>query len=246
MIELPLVFIGGLLGSAHCIGMCGPLALALGGTTGQGGTRLGATHNLKRQLAFSGGRIFTYGFGGAVAGYGGYWLSHHGGPTVVEAQMVQVQAWLAMAAGVVLVVMGLMTAGVFPHWVVSRMAHVPCLSGKWVKTFLMAPGLGNALLAGVFTGFIPCGLVYGFLALAASAAGPLRGWLTMVCFGLGTVPLMVLAGCGGSLLNLTTRARVFQIAAWCVVLTGILSFARGVGYLNVAGDVAAGNCPLCQ
>lgn len=239
MIELPLVFIGGLLGSAHCIGMCGPLALALGGT----GQR--ASHNLKRQLAFSGGRIFTYGFGGAVAGFSGYWLSHRG-PMVLEMHIVQVQAWLAIAAGMVLVVMGLMTAGVFPRGVTSRMTHVPCLSGKWVKTFLMAPGLSNALLAGLFTGFIPCGLVYGFLALAASAAGPLRGWLTMVCFGLGTMPLMVLAGCGGSLLNLTARARVFQIAAWCVVLTGILSFARGVGYLNVAGDMAAGVCPICR
>ena len=238
MSELPLVFIGGLLGSAHCIGMCGPLALALGGNG------LGLSANLGRQLAFSGGRIFTYGFGGAAAGYFGHWLSHQGALNM-ETRMVNVQAWLALVAGVVLIMMGLVTAGVFPNWIASRMTHIPCLSGKWLKTFLMAPGLGNAMLAGVFTGFIPCGLVYGFLALAASAAGPLRGWLTMVCFGLGTVPLMVLSGCGGSLLNLSARVRMFQVAAWCVVLTGVLSFARGLGYLNLAGEVAAGSCPMC-
>ncbi len=238
MTELPLVFIGGLLGSAHCIGMCGPLALALGGT-GQN-----VKGNLRRQMAFSGGRIFTYGFGGAVAGYFGHWLSRQGS-FAMNTHMVNVQAWLAIVAGCVLVIMGLITAGVFPNWIASRLTHVPCLSGKWLKTFLLAPGLGNAILAGVFTGFIPCGLVYGFLALAASTAGPWGGWLTMVCFGLGTVPLMVLTGCGGSLLNLSTRVRVLQIAAWCVVLTGGLSIARGMGYLNLAGEVAAGSCPLC-
>ena len=175
--------------------------------------------NLRRQLAFSGGRIFTYGFGGAVAGYFGHWLSRQGA-FAMETPMVGVQAWLAIVAGIVLVAMGLVTAGVLPNWIAARMTHVPCFSGKWLKTFLLAPGLGNAMLAGVFTGFIPCGLVYGFLALAASAAGPVRGWLTMVCFGLGTVPLMLLTGCGGSLLNLATRGRVLQVAAWCVVLTG--------------------------
>lgn len=238
MIELPLVFMGGLLGSAHCLGMCGPLAIALAGSD------QGVKDNLRRQLAFSGGRIFTYGFGGALAGYGGFWLANR--PALaMESQLVHVQAWLAILAGLVLIGMGLITVGILPRWVTVRMTHAPCLSGKWLQTFLQAPGLSGAMLAGVFTGFIPCGLVYGFLALAASTAGPWQGWLTMICFGAGTVPLMVLAGCGGSLLNISTRARLFQLAAWCVVLTGMISVARGVGYLNLAGDMAVGSCPLC-
>ena len=69
MTELPLIFLGGLLGSSHCIGMCGPLALALGVQE----SRLHV--NLGRQLLFSAGRITTYGFLGAVAGATGWWLA---------------------------------------------------------------------------------------------------------------------------------------------------------------------------
>jgi len=69
MTELPLIFLGGLLGSSHCIGICGPLALALGANQSQLRT------NLARQLVFSAGRIFTYSFGGAVAAFSGWWLT---------------------------------------------------------------------------------------------------------------------------------------------------------------------------
>ena len=65
MIELPLVFVAGILGTAHCLGMCGPFALAIG--AGASGWR-GA---LGRQFAYTAGRVFTYGVLGAIAGYGG-------------------------------------------------------------------------------------------------------------------------------------------------------------------------------
>src|SRR5436309_3018013 len=68
MTELPLVFVGGLLGSSHCVGMCGPLALVLGVTEER------VVSNVRRQLVFSAGRTFTYGFGGALAAYAGWWL----------------------------------------------------------------------------------------------------------------------------------------------------------------------------
>ncbi len=67
--------------------------------------------------------------------------------------------------------------------------------------FLLAPGLGNAFFAGVFTGFLPCGLVYAFLALASATQNMFAGWLTMLAFGLGTMPIMVLTGLGGGLLT---------------------------------------------
>jgi hypothetical protein len=98
----------------------------------------------------------------------------------------------------------------------------------------------------VFTGFIPCGLVYAFLALAAATADVVRAWLVMVTFGAGTVPLMVLAGCGGTLISIATRARVLKVAAWCVVIAGIISLGRGVSQLNwLAGD-GQSLCPFCQ
>ena len=88
---------------------------------------------------------------------------------------------------------------------------------------LASAGLGNAFFAGVFTGFLPCGLVYAFLALASATQNIFAGWLTMLAFGLGTMPIMVLTGLGGGLLTFRARRRVFQIAGWCVVLAGVLS-----------------------
>lgn len=102
MIELPLIFLGGLLGSAHCIGMCGPLAISLSAAAPAG------TSHLRRQLVFSLGRIFTYAFCGAVAGFGGAWASSP------DRGFVLSQAWLAIFAGSLLFIMGLGTTGILP------------------------------------------------------------------------------------------------------------------------------------
>lgn len=232
MIEWPLIFLGGLLGSSHCIGMCGPLALAVGG-------QARVRQNLARQLVFSGGRVFTYATLGAAAGYGGFWLRNK------QDTLVDVQAWLAVVAGVILIVLGLVTTGLIPRRVVKSTA-AGCFAGAWLSTFLRAPGWTNAFLAGLFTGFIPCGLVYGFIAVAASSGAVATGAATMILFGLGTIPLMVLAGCGGSLLRLSTRTRVLKIAAWCVVVTGCISVARGVTHLDRFGGQQEAECPFCE
>ncbi len=234
MIELPLILVGGLLGSAHCIGMCGPLAVSLsaGATAG--------TNHLARQLVFSLGRVFTYGFCGAVAGLGGAWISSDSRSFVLS------QAWLAILAGAVLLLMGLVTAGVLPRPAVKRLGGLPCGTAGWLKTFLTAPGWSAVLVAGVFTGFIPCGLVYAFLLKAGSSGSMWQGLLTMVAFGLGTIPLMVAVGYGGQFLSIVGRSRLFRVAAWCIVLTGAISIARGYAQLDPPTDMATAPCPLCE
>lgn len=234
MTDLPFIFMGGLIGSSHCIGMCGPLALALGATDAR------LTANLRRQLAFSTGRICTYGFGGAVAAFAGLWLAHW------SWLAVGLQAALAVFGGVALVILGLSTVGLLPRLNLNWVATHPCTTGVWLKSLLTSPKLTGAFLSGVFTGFIPCGLVYAFLATAASSGDVLRGWLVMVTFGAGTVPLLVIAGCGGTLMSVTTRARVLKFAAWCLVVAGIISVARGVGYLQLSPDSVKGSCPFCH
>ena len=71
MIELPFILVAGVLGSTHCIGMCGPFALSIGGTA------ISWTDNLWRQIIFSCGRIFTYTTAGAIAGFVGLRLSEY-------------------------------------------------------------------------------------------------------------------------------------------------------------------------
>jgi sulfite exporter TauE/SafE len=234
MIELPLVFVGGLLGSAHCIGMCGPLALALGAD------QVTLRSNLRRQLVFSAGRVFTYGFCGSVAALTGWWLAQR------PLAFVNVQATLSLIAGVALVLVGLSAAGWLPIRLPMRTNSPSCSAARGFKTLLTGQSLLSALLAGVFTGFIPCGLVYAFLAYAATTGDVLAGWLTMVAFGLGTMPMMVLAGSGGSLLSFTARNRALRIAAWCVVVTGLITIARGAGYSEWLNGIRTPGCPYCQ
>jgi len=119
------------------------------------------------------------------------------------------------------------------------------LGGELLASFLKSPGARNVFLAGLFTGMLPCGLVYAFVALAASTGDLLRGAAVMAVFGLGTAPVMVLSGCGASILNQSARCYAFRVAAWCVILTGVVSIARGCGFFHFAGWEMAG-CPLCH
>lgn len=230
MIEWPLLMVAGLLGSAHCLGMCGPFALAIG--TAAPAWRA----NLWRQGCYSAGRIFTYAVLGAAAAYGGLRLA------VALAAWVNMPALLAIAAGVLLVVQGLFAAGVLPKRAVAAAAACPGAAG--LRALLTARGSTEVFLAGLFTGLLPCGLLYGMLALAASTHDVVRGLGTMVAFGLGTVPALVAAGLGGGLLGIAARRRLHAAAAWCLVLTGVISVARGAGFLTWPGTTPAG-CFIC-
>lgn len=248
MIELPLVFLGGLLGSAHCVGMCGGFALLIGSRS----RRFGG--NLARQVVYSLGRIFTYSAFGAAVGYAGLRLSED------LAALVNVQALLAIGAGLLLVVQGLISAGVLRRLMAFTLipsgggaavvgAHHAsgggCLAGGMLASFLRAGSMRYVFLAGMLTGFLPCGLVYAYLALATSTGDMFSGAATMAAFGAGTVPAMVLTGGGATLLSIAGRQRMLRVAAWCVVLVGAISLARGLGVLDMPGWHSSGTCPVC-
>lgn len=235
-LELPLIFLGGLLGSSHCVGMCGGFALTIGlGARSAGG-------NVARQLLFASGRLFTYAFLGAAAGFAGSWFARRSG------SLVGLQAALSLLAGTLLTFQGLKSLGLLPTRVWTKLArHNPtpaCLAGTFAAGFLSSSRRIDVFLAGVFNGLLPCGLVYGYLSLATSSASLVTGPATMVAFGLGTVPAMVLTGVGASLLPLAARRRVFQAAAVCVLATGLLAAARGVAFLGGDGTSET-HCPAC-
>jgi uncharacterized protein len=235
-LQLPLVFLGGLLGSAHCVGMCGGFAISIG----MGARSLSS--NLQRQLLYTLGRVLTYAFFGVAAGYAGFWLSRRAGT------LVNVQAGLSIVAGGLLVFQGLLALGIFPRRLLPKFSvgAAPCLAGTFVGPFLASPGWSGVLLAGVLTGFLPCGLVYGFLTLASSSASILHGLLTMCAFGAGTAPLMILTGAGGSLLSHPARRHLLQVSAVCVLLTGMISVARGVMFVQFPESAAMESCPFCR
>ncbi len=224
---------GGLLGSSHCVGMCGGFAMMVGLH------RPTLRQNLLGQLVFSAGRIASYATLGGVAGYAG------GSLAARVPAFIPVPAILSLVAGLFLVWQGAQAAGLLGRKTGTTLG-AGCLFGSLFSTLLKHPALRNAFSAGVMTGLLPCGLVYAFLSLAASQGDLLRGAFTMIVFGAGTVPLMVLTGLGAMLLNVTTRQRVWRLAAWSVMLTGALTMGRGISFLQASDAPPAARCPLCQ
>lgn len=232
MIELPLILVAGVLGSSHCVGMCGGFALTIGGSSPD------SRSNLRRQVVYSAGRLFTYATLGAVTGFGGLKLAS------AASHLINIPSVLATVAGGFLLYQGLAAAGVLKRKP-KPAGDLPCLGAIPFASLLTSPTLMHAFLAGLFTGLLPCGLLYGMLSLAASTQNVFWGMTVMAVFGAGTIPVMVLTGYSGSLLSLVARRHIYYWAAWCVVLTGCITMARGLGFLALPGGWVGPGCPAC-
>ncbi len=188
-------FAAGLLGSPHCVGMCGGFAVA-----NAAGPRGALSFTL-----WSAGRITTYAALGALAGVVGQslmWLGWVG--LVVSAVML---FWLAAR------IAGLATASTWT----ARIAHGPL--GRVMR---LARGAGPYAM-GLATGLLPCGLVYATLALPVVSASPVSGALAMAAFGVGTTPLLGALGAGalrfvrmGPGLRRATAAVVLLAGLWAL------------------------------
>lgn len=245
MFEWPAVFLGGLMGSAHCVGMCGGIALTVGGglrgadPSAAGGGNPDAVRRLpvivpasraRRQILFGLGRVSTYAFLGAMAGNLG------GRAAAINLPIGGAQQAMSVLAGVLMIGVGLTLAGVRLRPRSARAAAAGCSSGptsrleRGAAVFaeaVRAPGALGPFVAGLATGFLPCGLVYAFLAQAAAGGRVAEGALLMTVFGLGTLPAMTVFGCGAGRLIGPMRARWRFAAAALVVAAGGVTIWRG-------------------
>jgi hypothetical protein len=218
-----LVFVAGMAGSFHCIGMCGGFACALGsGPHGRGAA-------LVRHLLYNGGRVVTYVFIGVVAGSLGAVAagSHAHGPGL-GGSFDAGQRLLAIVAGLLMIVMALQLFGLFQrlHGVLVGFGGSTLVVA--LRSLLQARGPAAPLAFGVINGFLPCPLVYAFAAQAASTAAPLPGFLTMAAFGLGTFPAMLLMGGIGTLLRPVWRRRGVWLAGTFILVLGLVTIGRGL------------------
>jgi len=234
-----MVFVAGFAGSFHCIGMCGGFACALGHDP------RGRAASVLRHLLYNSGRLTTYCFLGGLAGAVGQVLCTSQGLVVpqLSAPLELSQRILAVVAGGLMIVMAMQFFGLL-----QRFQHVAVgFGGSTLATSLRslftAPGPAAPLAFGVFNGFLPCPLVYAFLAQAASTAAPLPGTLTMTAFGLGTFPAMLTMGAVGRLLAPTWRQRGVWLAGGLILLLGVLTITRGVMPMHMSHGVSVGTSP---
>lgn len=212
----------GALGSAHCVVMCGGIAGALALAPGA----RDAPSAFVRQTAYNLGRVTSYAVAGAVAGALGVALAQLFGAT---GMMV-----LRALAALLLLALGLYLSG---WW--SGLAHLERLGAHvWRLIAPLAarlrPGrsLSGALALGMLWGWLPCGLVYSALALAATAGDWRRGALLMTGFGLGTLPAMLATGL------VARRVTTFARAAAPRRVAGVMLIAFGLWTLAASGAVA--------
>jgi sulfite exporter TauE/SafE len=223
--ELWTAFILGLVGSFHCAGMCGPLALALPPT--------GNTNRsyLVGRLAYNLGRISTYGALGGICGLIGQSLMVAG-----------LQRWVSLLVGAA--ILTVFAASAFPRF--ARKMPMPAAVGWLKKQFaqlLHRRTFRGLLLLGSLNGLLPCGLVYAACA-AAITSGGLRAIEYMFVFGLGTVPMMLGLTLAGKKLHFALRRRLQKLIPVCVVLLGLLLIVRGLalGIPYLSPDPAYPSC----
>ena len=203
----------GLLGSFHCIGMCGPIAFLL---------PLDRTNRSKRifqLLSYHLGRLFTYGFLGFVFGLVGKSLNLFG-----------IQQQLSIVIGVSMVVMILLPSKILGSYNFSKPIYSIIANLKDVIGMLLKKRSSKTFFVlGFLNGLLPCGLVYMAVFGAMATGSATFGALYLVVFGLGTVPLMTAAIYLGNFLKGKAKQTILKAIPVFVVLIGLLFIMRGMG-----------------
>ncbi len=230
--QLWTAFLLGLVGSAHCAGMCGPLALALPHWgRGQGSFYAG-------RLLYNFGRIVTYSAMGALFGLLGRGFALAG-----------FQRWISLGLGAAILI-GLIFS---PHFankvpVARAVTRLKSIFGD----LLQRRGAAAMFGIGLLNGLLPCGLVYVACAGATTTGRFLSGVEYMVAFGLGTLPMMLAISIAGTKLQFALRFKVQRLIPVSLAVVGALLILRGLAlgipYLSPDIDMAAGDggCPACH
>lgn len=202
----------GFVGSVHCIGMCGPLALSLPGKEAARWRYVG------ERLLYNLGRACTYALLGAVIGVVGR-----------GAALTGAQQWVSIGIG------GLMMLGALVPWVSRQVKQLE----QWPAQFLsrvLRPiqslykrgGAGAMFVVGILNGVLPCGFVYVALATALTAGDIATSMAFMAAFGLGTIPAMFGVSVAGRLMPAPWRARLYRLVPLGLVVVGALLVVRGL------------------
>lgn len=197
------MFLLGLFGSGHCLGMCGPLVVALPGADGR----------WRAHFAYHLGRLMTYTLLGALLGAAGQ------GMLGLAAWSARLQIMLSLPVALFLLLLGLHRLGLVaePAWLAKADPHRVPGFGRVMRLVLGQRGAGWLLAMGAMLGLLPCGLSYGVFArsLVADSAG--QGAVWTLFFGLGTLPGLLILGGGSAALWKRFRPQAELLAGLIMV-----------------------------
>ena len=221
--DLFLLFFASALGSAHCIGMCGPYVAVCAARISPGGSS--ERQRVSLRLLFNFGRLATYVAIGALAGAFGQ-IALAAGAHAGLAGVV------SLAAGVAALLFGIALSGrIRDPTLLLLKSGLDVLFRDGARSAFRAPPYVAGLLLGVLQGALPCALVYGAASRAAVAGSAPAGAIVMLVFGLGTVPtIFALSALSPGLLD---RFRAWRWAGILVAAVGLLLVLRGLSALEV-------------
>ncbi len=202
----------GLMGSFHCAGMCGPIAIALplhGNNVSQKIVG-GALYNL--------GRTITYGLMGAVFGLLGQGL-----------HLIGFQQAVSVLMGAVMIISVLFPALFKNRYRVDKslFSFVGNLKKRIGEMFAIR-SFSSLYFIGMLNGLLPCGLVYIAIAGAIGAGDAPQGTLYMILFGLGTIPMLLTISLAGNIMSQAIRRKINRLIPVLVVVVGLLFVLRGL------------------
>ncbi|MBW4623010.1 MAG: sulfite exporter TauE/SafE family protein [Cyanosarcina radialis HA8281-LM2] len=240
MLDLFLIMTLGFLGSfGHCVGMCGPLAVAFSLSP-----QPASASNWRGQLYFHGslnlGRIASYTLVGGLIGALGSVLIASGQLAGIDSSLRRL---LTIFTGLLLVWMGVRQIN--PRLLPQLPFLHPLISGNWHQRLSAAmtnlswqPHKLTPALLGMTWGLMPCGFLYAAQIKAAETGNIWQGAATMLAFGLGTIPAMLGVGIFASALSADRRSQLFRLGGWITLTIGLLTLLRTGEMTDYTGHAA--------
>ena len=186
------MFMLGILGTGHCIGMCGPLVIAFPARSG----------GFAVHLYYHMGRIITYTIIGSIMGGIGAGLAKIAVATGADypVWVTRVQMGVSVVAAIFLLIFGLSRLKIIrePEWM--NLASPNKIPGyrKLLKSASTNRRQTEMLLLGMMMGLLPCGLSFAAFSRALPSGGPIHGAAMVFSFAMGTLPGLLLLGAGAS------------------------------------------------
>ena len=218
-------FIIGVLGSLHCLGMCGPIALALSVTPGK--------NRYVAIILYNIGRIITYGFFGLLFGsFGSLFI------------MAGLQQFLSITAGVSLLFLVMLSlVGNSNSVTIEPLNKIMSSLKITLGYYLKKRFFSSFFIIGLLNGLLPCGLVYMAVIGAIATGSALSGSYYMMLFGLGTVPAMFLIGVFKIFIPILWRLKLLKILPVTISLVGVMLIVRGlnIGIPYLSPEISSEN-----